>query len=256
MSSEHRFGFEWNLYSDINPAYEAQFKNWVFPMMPEDFRGKSFLDAGCGMGRNSYWPLCWGAGRAVAFDHDERTVAVARRNLKEFSQAEVIFQSIYDMSWQNEFDIAFSIGVIHHLEHPRKAIEGMVRALKPGGKLLIWVYSYEGNEWIPRFIDPIRKNITSKLPVRFVHWLSYFCSVPLWLGLKLFGGVFRGYLRQLSSFRFWHIHSIVFDQLIPTVAHYWSENEVAILLENLPIKNINIHHPPSGNGWTATAVKN
>ncbi len=254
MASEHRFGFEWNLYSKLNPQYELQFKNWVAPLDPSNFNDKVVLDAGCGMGRNSYWVLKWGAKEVTAFDFDERSVAVARNNLKDFSNVQVIFKSIYDIDWHEKFDIAFSIGVIHHLEDPVRALKNMINALKPGGILLIWVYSYEGNEWIPRFVDPIRKHITSKLPVAFVHWLAYGCSIPLWLIIKIFRGP-TPYLRQLSKFKFWHVHSIVFDQLIPTVANYWKKEEVLFLLEQLPIKNIQINHPPNGSGWTVTAQK-
>lgn len=255
MASEHRFGFEWDKYAEINPQYELQFKNWVSPLGPADFNDKVVLDAGCGMGRNSYWTLKWGAQKLTAFDYDKRTVAAAKKNLEQFSNAEVLFESIYDINWQNQFDIAMSIGVIHHLEDPQQALTNMVRALKPGGTLLLWVYSHEGNEWIPKYVDPIRKNITSRLPVSIVYWLAYFCSIPLWLVIKIFYGP-TPYLHQLSKFKFWHVHSIVFDQLIPTVANYWKKEEVVHLLEQLPVNDIRISHPPNGSGWTAIAVKN
>jgi len=256
MASEQRFGFQWNVYSELNSQYESQFKNWVSPLSRSDFAGKSVLDVGCGMGRNAYWALQWGAHRLVAFDYDERTVAAARRNLKAFPQAEVLFKSIYDISWHDEFDIAFSIGVIHHLENPGRAVANMVHALKVGGTLLLWVYSYEGNEWVPRYVDPIRKHITSKLPVPVVYWLSYLCSVPLWLTVKIFKKYTTGYMRQLSGSKLWQIHNIVLDQLIPTIAHYWKRNEVLELLAGLPLIDIKIHHPPNGNGWTVIATKN
>lgn len=255
MASENRFGFEWNLYSELDPQYELQFKNWVAPLGSADFNEKEILDAGCGMGRNSFWALKWGAKEVTAFDFDERSVAAARNNLKEFPNSQVVFKSIYNIDWHEKFDIAFSIGVIHHLEDPVWALKNMVNALKSGGRLLIWVYSYEGNEWIPRFVDPIRKHITSKLPVPIVHWLAYFCSIPLWLAIKIFRGP-TPYLRQLSTFKFWHVHSIVFDQLIPTVANYWKKEEVVALFKQLPVENIQINHPPNGSGWTAIAVKN
>lgn len=254
MASENRFGFEWDKYAQLNPQYELQFQNWVSPLTSRDFKDKTVLDAGCGMGRNSFWALKWGAKQITAFDYDERTVAAAQKNLKEFENAEVLFKSIYNIDWLDKFDIAFSIGVIHHLENPEVALRNMVNALKPGGTLLIWVYSYEGNEWIPKLIDPIRKNITSKLPVSIVHGLAYGCSIPLWLMIKIFRGP-TPYLKQLSELKFWHVHSIVFDQLIPVVANYWKKDEVVELFSKLPIENIKIYHPSNGNGWTAIATK-
>ncbi|MDR2412124.1 MAG: hypothetical protein LBD66_00755 [Holosporales bacterium] len=55
--SSDRFGYEWNKWNEIIPLYEEQFRRWMPFFSPEDFKGKSFLDVGCGMGRNSYWMM-------------------------------------------------------------------------------------------------------------------------------------------------------------------------------------------------------
>ena len=188
MSSEHRFGYEWDKYSAMTEDYERQFRNWTNPLTPADWKGKHVLDAGCGMGRNSYWAMHYGASAVTAFDYDERSVARAKETLKGFPTAEVEFKSIDDIDWKNKFDIAFSIGVIHHLKDPKRALANMVSALKPGGTLLIWVYGYEGNEWIVRYVDPVRIHLTSKLPVAVVHMLAYCCSIPLYLFVKIVRG--------------------------------------------------------------------
>ena len=254
MASEERFGFEWGKYSCIDPKYEAQFQNWVHPLAPSDFKDKNILDAGCGMGRNSYWCLKYGARGVTAFDFDQRSVGAAQKNLKQFQNANVLYKSIYDIDWTDEFDTAFSIGVIHHLNNPKKAVQNLIRSVKKGGIILLWVYSYEGNEWIIRYINPIRIHITSKLPVRLVHFLSYFCSIPLWVFVKIFRGP-NAYLRQLSAFSFYHIHSIVFDQLIPEVANYWTKKEVINLLQEAGLEEVNIHQPPNKSGWTVVGKK-
>jgi SAM-dependent methyltransferase len=254
MASSERFGFEWDKYSAIDQNYEKQFLNWTHPLDSKFFKDKKVLDAGCGMGRNSFWSLSWGASRVVSFDFDQRSVEAAKKNLDQFDNSEILFKSVYELDWHEEFDLAFSIGVIHHLKDPKLAIKNLFRAVKPGGRLLIWVYSYHGNEWIVKFVNPIRKAITSKLPVRLVHWLSYFCSVPLWLFVKIFKGP-SDYLKQLSTFKFWHIHSIVFDQLIPEVAHYWTKEEVASLFAGLDVSKLDIHQPPNHCGWIAIARK-
>lgn len=254
MSSSERFGYEWNKYPFIDHNYEAQFKNWIYPLNPEFFKNKKVLDAGCGMGRNSFWALKWKAKGLIAFDFDKRSVEAAKNNLAIFSNVQVFYKSIYEISWQNEFDVVFCVGVIHHLENPCLALKNLLKSLKPGGLLVVWVYSYEGNEWIVKYVDPIRKNITSKLPVAIVHFLSYFCSLPLWLFLKIFKGS-SDYLRQLSTFKFWHIHSIVFDQLIPKVANYWTKNKVSELFKNMEFQEIGINRPPNNCGWTVIIKK-
>ncbi|MFA6308031.1 MAG: class I SAM-dependent methyltransferase [Patescibacteria group bacterium] len=254
MSSSERFGYEWDKYSGIDSNYEKQFKNWIYPLESEFFKDKVILDAGCGMGRNSFWPLQWGAREVVAFDFDRRSVESAKRNLEHFNNVEVFYKSIYDITWVDKFDIAFSIGVIHHLKDPKQALQNMIKALKSDGTLLIWVYSYEGNEWIVKLVDPIRKNITSKLPVGLVHFLSYLCSIPLYIFIKMFKNT-NGYLKQISNFKFWHVHSIVFDQLIPDIANYWKKTEVEELFLNLGLKSVDIHQPPNKSGWIIIGKK-
>lgn len=254
MSSSERFGYEWDKYCSMDANYEGQFRNWLAPLTEKDFAGKDVLDVGCGMGRNSYWPLKWGAKSVTAFDFDERSVRRTRETLKQFNNANILYKSVYDIDWADKFDIAFSIGVIHHLERPDIALGNIVRALKPGGTLAIWVYSYEGNRWIVRYVDPVRKMLTSKLPVSLVHILSYACSIPLYLFVKIFCGP-SAYFKQLSNFGFRHLHSIVFDQLIPTVANYWRKEEVEKLFAGLPLREYHVYRPANGMGWTAVGKK-
>jgi len=254
MASTDRFGFEWDKYPYLDSNYENQFKNWTHPLKEDDFKGKIVLDAGCGMGRNSYWPLKWGAKEAVVFDYDKRSVEAAKKNLSKFNNAHILYRSIYNIEWKNKFDIAFSIGVIHHLKDPKEATRRLFNSVKEGGILLYWVYSCEGYEWVVKYINPIRKNFTSKLPLPLVHFFSYFFSIPLWIFVKIFKGP-SDYLKQLSTFKFWHIHSIVFDQMIPEVANYWKKEEIEELFQGLNYKEIIITLPPNKCGWVVIVKK-
>lgn len=254
MSSSERFGYEWKRYNQVDKNYELQFKRWVAPLTPDDFKDRKIMDAGCGMGRNSYWALKWGAESLTAFDLDDRSVETARANLSKFSNAHVLCEDIYKIEWREEFDLVFSIGVVHHLKDPKTAIKNLVRALKKEGKLLLWVYSFEGNEWLVRWVNPIRIYITSKLPVSIVHVLSYICSVPLWIFVHLYKGT-NAYLKQLATFKFWHVHSIVFDQLIPEIANYWSKNDVERLMRGVGLRDVKTYRPENNCGWTIVGIK-
>ncbi len=182
--SPDRFGYEWERYSEIRPEYEEQFRRWTVHLEPEDWRGLRFIDVGCGMGRNSLWPMRYGAAGGLAIDVDARSLAAARRNLAEFPQLTVRELSAYDIAAVEEdaqqdaalggFDIAFSIGVIHHLEFPEAAVRAMAKAVKPGGRVLIWVYGRENNGWIVRLLDPLRKALFSRLPIALVHHLALY----------------------------------------------------------------------------------
>ena len=126
-------------------------------------------------------------GRAAgcAVDIDERSLASARRNLARFPAVEVMRSSAYDLPFDDRFDLVFSIGVIHHLEDPERALQQMARAVKPGGRVLIWVYGRDGNRWLVSVLDPLRRALFSRMPIALVHHLSLYPAALLWLALRL-----------------------------------------------------------------------
>lgn len=237
--SPDRFGFEWGLYSELRPEHEEQFRRWTVHLAPKDWKGRSFLDLGCGMGRNSYWPFRYGAARGVAIDLDLRSVSATRRTLAEFPAASVAVASAYDLPCRDEFDIVFSIGVIHHLSRPERALAEMVRAARPGGRVLVWVYGRENNEWIVRFVSPLRRALLSRVPVGALHALSIVPTGVLWLGLRL-GLGWTEYAGILGRCSFPHLRSIVFDQLLPRIAHYWPRATVEQLLTDAGLEDVQL----------------
>ena len=251
--SPERFGYEWGLYSSILPEHEEQFRRWLPFYSPEDWVNKRFIDVGCGMGRNSFWPLSYGAAGAVAIDVDERSLTAARNNLSCFNGVRVVRGSAYDLSWRDEFDIAFSIGVIHHLENPNVALAEMVKVIKPGGQVAIWVYGRENNEWLLKWLDPTRKLLFSHLPPALVHFIAGFPTALLWLLLRSGWGRLP-YFKLLRQFSFGHLRSIVFDQLLPQTANYWTRSEVEGLMRNTGLEKVEIVSV-NGMSWAARGVK-
>lgn len=236
--SSERFGYEWGRYGEIYPEHEAQFRGWTSALPEEEWKGCTFLDAGCGMGRNSVWAMRSGAVGGVAVDLDARSLAQARRNLADYPGVEVRCQSIYDLPDRDRFDIVFSIGVIHHLEFPEKALQAMVRAAKPGGKVLIWVYGAENNQW-KILLDPFRRWLFSRLPIGWVDALATAPALLLYLGLRLGLGR-QPYFRLMRTFRYRHVRSIVFDQMLPGIAHYWPRDTVQRLMAGAGLKDVRL----------------
>lgn len=251
--SPDRFGYEWSLYNKILPIYEEQFKRWTTLIPEHEWKGKNLLDVGCGTGRNSIWPIKYGAEKVIAIDVDEGSLSSARENLKNFSKAEVHKISAYDIEYTDQFDITFSIGVIHHLEFPEKALSKMFQATKKNGKVLIWVYGYENSEWVVKYLNPIRKILFSKLPIKFTHFLSIFPTTVIYLLVRMGLGNIE-YFKLIRRFTFWHLRSIVFDQMLPCIANYWKKEEVFKLMENAGLKNIQMAHV-NDMSWCAVGTK-
>lgn len=235
--SPERFGYSWDRYSAILPEHEDQFRRWTQPLGPQDWCGKRFFDGGCGIGRNSYWPSTYGAAGGLAVDVDERTIARARANLARFPQVEVRLQSLYEPEEEDVFDIAFSIGVVHHLEYPERAVARLARVAKPGGRVLVWLYGRENNGWIVYLADPIRRTLFSRLPLKLVHLLSLPLTAGLWVALRLgFGRI--TYFNLLRGYTFEHLRAIVFDHMIPKIARYYRKDEAIALLQSAGLENV------------------
>ena len=65
-----------------------------------------------------------------------------------------------------KFDYAFSVGVLHHLPDPRGGFLSLASKVKPGGHISAWIYGAENNEWITRWVNPVREKITSRIDRR------------------------------------------------------------------------------------------
>lgn len=250
--SPDRFGYEWGKYSSIRPEYETQFRRWLPFYEPADWAGRVFVDVGCGMGRNSYWPLSYGAAKGYAVDLDDRSLAAARQNLQGL-KVDVMRGSAYELPLNEEVDIAYSIGVIHHLEFPEKALESMVSATRPGGQVAIWVYGRENNEWLLWALDPARKLLFSWMPISLVHFLSLFPAMLLWVLLRI-GLSNLEYFRLLRQLSFANVRSIVFDQMLPKIANYWRQDEVITLMQNAGLKDVEVRHV-NEMSWAARGWK-
>ena len=87
------------------------------------------------------------------------------------------------------FDLAYSIGVLHHTPNPPAAFARVAETVAPGGKLAIYVYSRYGPAH--RMSDALRV-VTTRLPLRVI-WALAAGAVPLYYlyRLPVVGKVFR-----------------------------------------------------------------
>jgi hypothetical protein len=89
-------------------------------------------------------------------------------------------------------------------------------------------------------LNPARRVLFSKMPLALVRLLAYLPTVALWAMLKL-GIRPIAYLKLLSRFPFMHLHHIVFDQMLPQTACYWTRKEALALLQRVGLKDIQIY---------------
>ncbi len=254
-----RFGEQWKQFAHMASYQEEWLRAWLQPVAPDDVRGKLVYEAGCGKGRHTVVVAGWGAKAVIALDLGE-SVEVAFEHTRAVATAHVIQGDLLRPPVKRVFDVAFSIGVLHHLPDPRAGFDAVRGRVRKGGKLAVWVYGRENNEWIVRFVDPVRERVTARLPPRALYWLSLPPSAALAAAARLYrvGALaerlpYRDYARRLAGLPLREVHNIVYDQLVTPVAHYLLEDEVREWLAAPGLDDVTLawHNK---NSWRASAT--
>lgn len=165
---------QWSLFQDHEPWL---FEDWIAPIKLEDFQGKAVLECGCGGGQHTSWvaPL---ATSITAIDLN--TTDIARERNQDFQNITFIEDDIANMNLNRQFDIVFCIGVIHHTDNPDKTFTNMYHHCKPGGLMIVWTYSAEGNVLVRWGVEPIRKLLLSRLSRKTLDYLATIITAGLY----------------------------------------------------------------------------
>lgn len=231
------FGWQWQHFTQEDEKYAEQFLGWIAPVTPEFFRDKVVLEGGCGKGRHTQLAARWGAREVIGIDLSV-AVETAFAATRSLPNAHIIQADIYHLPLAREFDYAFSVGVLHHLPNPRGGFLSLASKVKPGGHISAWIYGAENNEWITRFVNPVREKITSRIDQRALLQLSKLPAACVYLATKLVYGplnkngsglakhlFYNDYLSSISTFGWREQHTIVFDHLVAPTAFYISRGE-------------------------------
>lgn len=179
VKTARSFGFEWSRFPEMYDEWQQSFLNYMQPHAPEFFRGKKVLDAGCGNGRFSYYAAKYG-GEVWAIDLGP-AVEVAQKNTESIGNVQVIQADLHQPPFALEsFDFIYSIGVLHHLPDPEVAFQKLLRYLKPGGEIQIYLYWSPEGQPIKRALLAMvaaGRKITTRLPHKMVYALAFPAAV-------------------------------------------------------------------------------
>lgn len=249
------FAYEWKHIYQENNFEQQNFFHFLSPFVKEtDLRGKKTLDIGCGSGRFTKWAAL--SGTEVSFGTDlGETVEVAYALTKDLPNVAIVQADIYAMPFRDTFDIAYSIGVLHHLPEPQVGFLKLPPVLKKGGEMLIWVYNRRNNARALYFYEPLR-SLLKKLPKPILFKL---CYIPGGIvhSINLFG-------KWLSSIGFPDIEAKLpfayyrhfpfnmklndaFDVLATPKSNYYYREEIEKWFQTATLKNIQAYeHPEAG----------
>jgi SAM-dependent methyltransferase len=252
------FAYEWEHFGGLRPEWQHNFRGYLQPLEPEALAGRLVLDVGAGSGRHSHQAARFGA-QVVAVDVGS-AIDVARANLPDdvlCVQADAERLPFAEHS----FDVVLSIGVLHHLPDPERAVRTVARHVRPGGRLQLYLYWQPERRWqraVLRGVSAARR-VTTRLPFGVLRALCLPLSAALWACVVAPHRIARRQpgLRRLSAwlplkayadYPFGVLLNDQFDRLSAPLERRFTAAEVRALLASAGLEEITVvpHH-----GWVA-----
>jgi len=139
------------------------------------------LDAGSGAGADSEtmarrYPFV----EVISLDMSEG-VYETRRRTETLSNVHVIRGSVLSIPLKSGVcHFGYSFGVLHHTTDPKRGLQEIVRVLKPGGHVSLYLYEdHAANLWkaIPLKVVSVLRAVTTRLDARVLSGLCYLLSL-------------------------------------------------------------------------------
>ena len=253
------FGRQWSIFRDNEGFYGSMelFSDILHPFLNADaIRDCRVAEIGSGTGRIVNMLLEAGAKYVVALEPSD-AFEILCRNIKQPEKVTCLKMTGDQLPADGNLDYIFSIGVLHHIPDPKPVIEAAFRALRPGGRFLVWLYGKEGNAFYLTMVILLRV-LTKWLPhfalsalVRMACWpLLFYMKLCHRLSLPLQEYMVEVFEKMSPEKR----RLIIYDQLNPSYSKYYTKREAEKLLIDGKFQNVRTHHR-HGYSWTVIGTK-
>jgi len=257
------FGEQWSRYPNNDGWYGSVelLHDMLEPLLSvAELSNAIVAEIGSGSGRIVGMLLKAGVRHVHAIEPSEAACDALRRNLQKLDRpGDVTIITARGDEWRTDIslDYVLSIGVIHHIPDPSSAIRAAYDALKPGGRLFVWVYGHEGNNGYLAVRSMLRR-VTTRLPhvcLTIVVWILYAALAAYRFLAALLPLPLRGYIENVL----WPMtpanrRLVIYDQLNPAYAKYYRQHEVRALLEDQGFIHVILHNR-HGYSWSVIGEK-
>lgn len=248
---------EWNyLWTTLKDQDEWLFKAWIHPNKLEDFSGKTVMDGGCGPGHHVRTASRY-AQRVVGVDLN--TTEIARSKLADLTNVELCQGDLATWDTGERFDVIYSVGVVHHTQDPDRTVKHLKELVKPGGRVIFWVYSREGNGFVYWILEPLKKMLLDYLPRWVVLGLSHLLTLSLYpiihVLYRLPGMKYMPYCDYFDNIRgstYQRKLLNVFDKLNAPTTHLITEAQARRWMQDFENVHVDFY---VGTSWRVSGTK-
>ncbi|TNF54425.1 methyltransferase domain-containing protein [bacterium] len=170
-NTQESFGYQWLRY-DVNDDREDREIFLSDSQLSEnELRGKVILDAGCGMGR--YTRVAGQMGGEIIGIDLSWSILKAHQKTVDNPCVHIIQGDLLNLPFRKkQFDVIYSLGVLHHTPDPRKAFTNLSSCLKEKGIMSIWVYGTAGKfrNFKTNPLRGERRKYVSNNITKWIHW--------------------------------------------------------------------------------------
>ena len=255
MQEKHpQWEWQWQRFQDDSVWL---FRDWIHPNTLEDMRGKDVLDCGCGGGQHISFTAPY-AAHVTGVDFNALSVAKAKNG--HLPNVSFVEADLAEMDLGKRFDVVYCIGVLHHTDDPERTFRNIAKHAKPGGRVIVWVYSREGNFWNRTLLEWFKRAVLLRLPravsLALSHVLTALIYVPVYTVylLPIRRAPFYEYFGNWRKLSYGRNLLNVFDKLNAPQTHFLTGSDLERWFDAGTFENVHIS-PYMGVSWRGSGTK-
>lgn len=264
------YSFLWNRENEILHFNSKWHFNAVQEVISEPIvRGSKGIDIGSGCGYDTYIMAKENSSvKIVSIDLSDG-VYETKRLTSKLKNVQIIKGSVLEIPIKdNNFDFAYSFGVLHHIRDIRKGLLEIYRILKNDSPIFLYLYEDHSENIIKyiaiKIISKLRK-ITVKVNPKIIYILSYFASPFIFFLFSLPAKIFARFsltkhLYEKIPFNFginpFSLRGDLYDRFCAPIEHRFSRQQAYDLLISCNFYKVYITRLKDSAGWVVWGYKN
>lgn len=254
------FGEQWTTYPDADGFFGSAelFNDFFNPLIATaDVAGRRVAEIGAGTGRFVNVLAAAGASHVIAVEPSKAFDVLVKTTAPVRDRVTCLNATGDRLPPSGDLDYVFAIGVIHHIVDPDPVIRAARDALRPRGTVAVWLYGREGNSAYLLFVRSLWW-LTRRLPHRGLALFVAALYPLLWSYMQVarvaplpLADYMRRVMLPLSPGK---RRLVMYDQLNPAYAKYYTRAEAQDLLERNQFTDVRLHHR-HGCSWTVIGTK-